>query len=317
MKQLPKGLSVIIPVYRGEKTINDLYQDLKKTLDSIKQKYEIIFVEDCGGDHSWDTIEKIIKKDQKVTGIRFDKNFGQHNALLCGIRKACYDISITMDDDLQNLPSEVPKLLAEINRGFDVVYGYPEKLAHESWRNFSSVFVKYLLRIAMGIKTARYVSAYRAFKTSLRDAFSTYDSPNVSIDVLLTWGTSKFSHVFVKHSQRQKGASGYTLRKLLQHTINLCTGFSALPLRIATFLGLLFTFFGFLVLIYVFINYLSNSQNIPGFAFLASLISVFSGVQLMTLGIFGEYLAKIHFRTMKIPPYVIGEIKNKDTKTHD
>lgn len=314
MKQLPKGLSVIIPVYRGEKTIDDLYKDLKKNLETLKTKYEIIFVEDCGGDHSWQAIEKIVKKDKNVTGIRFDKNFGQHNALLCGIRRASYDICITMDDDLQNLPSEIPILLEEMDRGFDVVYGYPQKLAHESWRNLTSVFIKYLLRIAMGIKSARYVSAYRAFRTSLRDAFASYDSPNVSIDVLLTWGTSKFSHVFVKHSQREKGVSGYTFRKLLQHTINLCTGFSALPLRIATLLGLLFTFFGFLVLLYVFINYLSNSENIPGFAFLASLISLFSGVQLMTLGIFGEYLAKIHFRTMKIPPYVIGEIQKKNGK---
>ena len=153
----------------------------------------------------------------------------------------------------------------------------------------------------MGAETARHVSAFRAFRTRLRDAFATYRGPYVSIDVLLTWGTTRFSHLTVRHEPRAMGASNYTIRKLVTHAFNMMTGFSTLPLQIASVIGFLFTFLGFLILLYVLISYLTNGAVVPGFAFLASIIAIFSGAQLFALGIIGEYLARMHFRSHGSP----------------
>jgi undecaprenyl-phosphate 4-deoxy-4-formamido-L-arabinose transferase len=166
----------------------------------------------------------------------------------------------------------------------------------------------------MGTKAAMKVSAFRIFRTNLRNAFENYDSPNVSIDVLLSWGTNKFGYVYVKHEERKVGKSNYNLLKLLSHAFDMITGFSVLPLRVASVVGIIFTIFGFFVLIYVIGRYIVVGGSIPGFPFLASIIAIFSGAQLFSLGIIGEYIARIHFRSMKKPAYTIKEeVKNGNT----
>jgi hypothetical protein len=164
------------------------------------------------------------------------------------------------------------------------------------------------LTSAMGAETARNVSAFRAFRTRLREGFQDYRSPWVSIDVLLTWATSRFAAIKVRHAQRAAGISGYTPRKLIRHALNLMTGFSTLPLQVASFVGFGFVLFGFSILAFVLINYLIRGAAVPGFAFLASIFVIFSGAQLFALGIFGEYLARMYYRSMDRPTYLIGEI---------
>jgi undecaprenyl-phosphate 4-deoxy-4-formamido-L-arabinose transferase len=159
----------------------------------------------------------------------------------------------------------------------------------------------------MGAETARKVSAFRAFRTELRHAFENYRSPSVNLDVLLTWATSRFTSETVTHAPRHKGDSGYTLRKLISHALNMMTGFSALPLQMASIVGFSFAFFGFGILAYVVGRYLIQGGSVPGFPFLASIIAIFSGAQLFALGIVGEYLARMHFRSMGRPPYSIRE----------
>lgn len=151
----------------------------------------------------------------------------------------------------------------------------------------------------------RHVSAFRAFRRQVRAAFDTYDGPFVSLDVLLTWGTSRFGAVHVRHEPRQEGASGYTLSKLISHTLNLVTGFTTLPLRLASVVGLASSAVGFGTLCYVLAGYFLYGDAVPGFPFLASIIALFSGAQLFATGIIGEYLARMHFRTMQMPAYVI------------
>jgi len=159
----------------------------------------------------------------------------------------------------------------------------------------------------MGAETARNVSALRVFRTRLRDGFREYRNPSVSIDVLLTWTTTRFTAIRVRHALRTKGVSGYTPRKLIRHAFNLMTGFSTLPLQIASLVGFVFVFFGLSVLAFVLANYAIRGAAVPGFTFLASVITIFSGAQLFALGIFGEYLARMHFRSMDRPPYLVGE----------
>ena len=301
------SVSVVIPVYRSAGTLDELYRRLVAVLEPRRAQFEMVLVEDCGGDDSWAVIERLARLDPRVRGIRLSRNYGQHNALLCGIRAARHDIVVTLDDDLQNPPEEIPKLLERLDDGFDVVYGAPQRQQHGFLRDQASRLTKLALQGAMGAETARHVSAFRVFRTRLRDSFEGYRSPFVSIDVLLTWGSTRFSHLRVRHDPRTIGTSNYTIRKLATHALNMMTGFTTIPLQLASLAGFAFSLFGLGVLGYVVTRYLVDGGSVPGFAFLASVIAIFSGVQLFALGIIGEYLARMHLRTMDRPPYVVRE----------
>jgi glycosyltransferase involved in cell wall biosynthesis len=306
-------ISAIVPVYRSAPILPDLYGRLTAALALLAERYEIILVEDCGGDDSWPVIESLAERDDRVHGIRMSRNFGQHNALLCGIRAAKYSTIVTLDDDLQNPPEEIAKLVALLSDDVDVVYGTPETEQHGFLRDQGSRITKLALQSAMSADTARNVSSFRAFRTRIREGFAAYRGPYVSIDVLLTWGTTKFSHVRVRHEPRAAGQSNYTFRTLVTHAFNMMTGFSTLPLQIASVIGFLFTIFGFGILVFVLGTYIANGgSSVPGFAFLASIIAIFSGAQLFALGIIGEYLARMHFRTMDRPTYLVRQVTSDD-----
>jgi undecaprenyl-phosphate 4-deoxy-4-formamido-L-arabinose transferase len=235
------------------------------------------------------------------------RNYGQHNALLCGIRAAQYDVIVTMDDDLQHPPEEIPRLLEQLEQGFDVVYGTPKAKQHGFLRVLASRITRLALSMAIGRELAKNVSAFRVFRTRLREAFAEYQSPFVSIDVLLTWATTRISAITVRFDPRRSGASTYTFRRLLRHALNMMTGFSTLPLQLASLIGFSCTLLGIAVFLYVFVRYCLEG-SVPGFPFLASIIAIFSGAQLFALGVIGEYLARMHFRTMNQPPYAIRAI---------
>ncbi len=301
------SISVVIPVFRAELSLEELYARLVPALESRTDRFEIIFVEDFGGDSSWSIIRNLSSRDPRVGGIRLSRNFGQHNALLCGIRAAQFEVVVTMDDDLQHPPEEMHRLLEALTLDVDVVYGAAARQQHGLLRGLASTMTKMALSSAMGAETARSVSAFRAFRTRLRDGFSDYRSPSVSIDVLLTWATTRFATVRVEHQPRHAGTSGYTVRKLFAHAMNLMTGFSVLPLRFASLVGFAFVLMGLGVMAYVLVNFLLHGAAVPGFAFLASIVTIFSGAQLFALGVFGEYLARMHFRSMDRPAYVVRD----------
>lgn len=301
-------LSVVIPVYNSEKSLPLLIQRLGPVLAANARSYEVLLVNDASSDRSWQVIQAIARSTRWVKGINLMRNYGQHNALLCGIRETKYEAIVTIDDDLQNPPEEIPKLLERLEQGFDVVYGTPMEEQHGFWRDMASVITKIALQGAMKAETARRVSAFRAFRSITSQAFENYRGPFVSIDVLLTWATSRFTSVTVKHEVRTVGESQYTFRKLVTHALNMMTGFSVLPLEVASVIGFIFTLFGFGILLYVVGRYLITGGSVPGFPFLASIIAIFSGAQLFALGILGEYLARMHFRTMDKPAYAIRSI---------
>nr|VFJ60780.1 MAG: undecaprenyl-phosphate 4-deoxy-4-formamido-L-arabinose transferase [Candidatus Kentron sp. FM]VFJ66624.1 MAG: undecaprenyl-phosphate 4-deoxy-4-formamido-L-arabinose transferase [Candidatus Kentron sp. FM]VFK12891.1 MAG: undecaprenyl-phosphate 4-deoxy-4-formamido-L-arabinose transferase [Candidatus Kentron sp. FM] len=300
-------ISFVIPVYRSAESLPALYRRITGVFGDGEQDLEIIFVEDCGGDDSWSVIRQLAATDRRVRGFRMSRNYGQHNALLCGIREARGEVIVTMDDDLQHPPEEIPKLLDKLDEGYDVVYGSPEREQHGLLRDLASQITKLALEGAMGAANARQVSALRAFRTCLRDAFADYRNPTVNIDVLLTWATTNFSAVRVRHEERKSGQSGYTPHKLVSHALNMMTGFSTRPLQFASLMGFTFALFGLVILAYVLMRWLLQGSTVPGFAFLASIIAIFSGTQLMALGIIGEYLARMHFRTMERPTYVVRQ----------
>ncbi len=301
------SISIVIPVFNAEATIAELCTEIFAELQSVTSELEIILVEDCSRDDSWKAIEALASKDKRIRGISFGRNFGQHNALLCGIREAENEIIVTMDDDLQHPASQISLLLDELAKGYDVVYGVPKVEQHGFLRNTASRLTKLALQSSTGSQAARDASAFRVFRTNLRNGFTNFKSPFVSVDVLLTWSTSRYSSVKIEHRPRAVGESNYTFRKLISHAFNLLTGFSTLPLKLASIVGFMLTVFGIVILIYIIAQYLISGRSVPGFAFLASVITIFSGTQLFVMGIFGEYLGRIHFRTLNRPPYVITE----------
>ncbi|MBI4911089.1 MAG: glycosyltransferase family 2 protein [Acidobacteria bacterium] len=301
------SLSIVIPVYNSERSLPLLVERVEAVFHPRPENFEIVFVNDGSRDGSWGVIRSLVAAHPWIRGINLMRNCGQHNALLCGIRAARHAVIVTMDDDLQNPPEEIPKLLARLNEGFDVVYGTPRQETHGLLRDLASKITKVTLQKAMGSEAVRHISAFRAFHTCLRDAFAQYRGSFVSIDVLLTWATTRFTYVVVRNDPRTIGVSNYTVRKLIVHAINMMTGFSTLPLEIASILGFVFMGFGVCALVWVLGRWLLVGSVVPGFAFLGATLSIFSGVQMFALGIMGEYLARMHTRLTDHPPYCVRE----------
>jgi glycosyltransferase involved in cell wall biosynthesis len=300
----PMDISVVIPVYKSQAILPELVERLDKVLSSLADHYEVILVNDDSPDKSWEVIVALSKQYACVRGVDLMRNYGQHNASLCGVRLARYEITATMDDDLQHPPEELHFLLEKLAEGYDVVYGVPKKLPHAWWRNLGSILAKFMVAAAIGIKTIRDVSAFRAFRTGIRQASEGYDNPDVMLDVLLSWGTTRFATVPVDEQPRSVGKSNYTFGRLLRMSLLYLTNFSTKPLRFSNIIGFFFTLIGFVGFIYVITIYFVEG-SVPGFPFLASAIMVFSGVQLFALGIIGEYLARVFERTAGRRPYTI------------
>jgi glycosyltransferase involved in cell wall biosynthesis len=300
-------VSVVVPVYRGKPTLEELTKRLDAALSRCATKHEILFVDDCSPDGSWETIVSLCEKNPRVRGFRLMRNSGQHSALLAGIRAARHSIIVTMDDDLQHPPEEVPALISRLTAEIDLVYGMPKKKQHALWRGLGSWLIHYLVCKISGNKSLRQMSAFRAFRASLRTAFESQRAGAVNLDVLLAWGTTRIAAAAVDHHERKVGKSNYSLLKLIVQGLTMLTGHSTFPLRFASVLGFAATLFGMGVLVYVIGRYLLLGTSVAGFPFLASTIAVFSGVQLFALGIIGEYLGQVYIQTLNRPSYVVSE----------
>jgi glycosyltransferase involved in cell wall biosynthesis len=298
-------VSVVVPVYNGSESLPLLVEEVGKVLPAVTEAFELVLVNDGSPDQSWQVIDELAKTHPWVRGIDLMRNYGQHNATLCGVREACYDVIVIMDDDLQNPPREIPKLLEKLSEGYDVVYGVPRKRQQVWWKSLASAVVKRAIAYVMGLRTVRDIGAFKAFRADLRKSFDRYNAPDVLVDVLLSWGTSRFASVTVEEEPRTVGTSNYNLFKLIKVSLLVLTSYTTVPLRLASIVGFLFTFFGIGVFVYVLTIYFT-AGSIPGFPFLASTITIFSGVQLFALGIIGEYLARVFERTGGRPTYTIS-----------
>jgi len=298
-------VSVVVPVYNGSDTLPTLVDEVGKVLPDVTDAFELILVNDGSPDQSWQVILELAESRSWVRGIDLMRNYGQHNATLCGVREARYEVIVVMDDDLQNPPHEIPKLLEKLSEGYDVVYGVARKRQQIWWKSLASVIVKRAIAYVMGLRTVRDIGAFKAFRADLRRSFEDFKSPDVLVDVLLSWGTSRFTSVTVEEAPRTVGKSNYNLFKLIKVSLLVLTSYTTIPLRFASIIGFLFTLFGVGVLIYVLVIYFT-AGSIPGFPFLVSTFIIFSGVQLFALGIIGEYLARVFERTGGKQSYVIG-----------
>lgn len=297
------SVSVVIPVYRGAGTLGELVERLARVLEG---PHEIILVNDASPDESWSVIEALVSQYDCVRGIDLMKNSGQHNALLCGVRAAKHDVIVTMDDDLQHPPELIPDLLAKLEEGYDLVYCVALEEPRGLIRNFMSKTVKrVVLHYVSGQDTE--ISSFRAFRTPLRRAFEQVNHPSVFLDLMLSWGARRIGEARLPHDERRVGESSYTLGRLIRHAMNMLTSYSVLPLHLASWLGFVITGFGLVILAVTLVNFFLYGRVVPGFTFLSSILAIFSGTQLFSIGILGLYLARMYEGMMAKPPYVIRE----------
>lgn len=304
-------LSVVIPVYKSAATLRELYQRVSATLDAESIPFELIFVEDCAGDDSWSVIEKIAAIDSRVRGFQLSRNFGQHAATLCGFTQSRGDWVATMDDDLEQVPEYLPRLVRKAVEGYDLVYGVYAERSHKAWRNVSSSIARWLFNKAIPSLNYTYTS-YRVIRGDIARALTQFDSPFPFVDGYLSWLTGSCAAVEVPHGTRLQGVSNYTLRKLITHTVNIFVTFSDLPLRMATWLGLGAFMLGAIWTITILVRYFLGGVTVSGFTSLMVGTLMFGGVQLLMLGVFGEYLGRMNFKSSKKPLFLIGKRASKD-----
>jgi glycosyltransferase involved in cell wall biosynthesis len=303
---LPSGVSIIVPVFRSTGTLQPLLERVQAALGD--RPNELVFVDDGSPPATWEVLRDLARRPD-VTAVRLGRNAGQHAALLAGVRRAQYATVVTLDDDLQNPPEMIPRLLHALEtQGVDVIYGWSPDTEHAWWRRAGSATIRRTISAALGMSEAARMGAFRAFRTSLRDGFAGDLGPGVSLDALLSWSTSRFGFVEVEHHPRAEGRSGYKLRHLLRFAVDMLTGYSTLPLRAVTLLGLVSSFFGLAVLAFVLVRYAIEGTSVAGFPFLASLVAIFSGAQMLSLGIIGEYLGRMHLRLQRRPTYAVAEV---------
>jgi undecaprenyl-phosphate 4-deoxy-4-formamido-L-arabinose transferase len=297
-------LSIVVPVYRSASTLRTLVSRLFAALEPLGIRYEIVFVEDCGPDDSWSVLEALHQEHpERITAIQLMRNFGQHNALMCGFRHVRGSVVITMDDDLQNPPEEVPKLYrALVDSKLDLVYGRYLSKKHAAGRNWGSALVNLFYRNVF--KTSVSLTSFRAARLGLIQSVLTYDLNYTFVDGLLAWNTQRIGAVDVRHEPRQEGRSGYTLFRLLLLAANLFTNFSILPLQLVSATGFVFALAGLSTGLYYLVQYFLHNIQVPGYASTIMVSLVLGGVQLLALGMLGEYLGRLHLNVNRKPQYV-------------
>lgn len=302
----PKGkvkLSVIIPVFNEEENLEVLCVRLTKVLDSLKKPYEIIFVDDGSTDSSFQILRDLYRKYNSIKVIRFTRNFGQHPATMAGFDSAQGELIVTLDADLQNPPEEIPKLLEKLDEGYEVVFGVFQKRKHSAFRRAGSAFAKWALTKLLPVDTTN-LSGFRALRSSAVDQLKLLSEKSKFLDGLLCWMGFRVGTVEVEHRERQAGKTKYSLLKLIDLWFDMIVSFTDLPLKIATFGGSLLGIIGFLLALFYLIEYLLYGFSVPGFATIVILITVFSGIQLLCLGILGEYIGRMNKEVKNKPEYI-------------
>jgi undecaprenyl-phosphate 4-deoxy-4-formamido-L-arabinose transferase len=299
-------VSVVVPVYRSAAMLRELHRRLSCALQGVRDSFEIILVEDCGPDEAWRVIEELAAGDDRVRGVRLTRNFGQHAATICGIARTSGRWVITLDDDLEQRPEDIPALLSKARQGYDLVYGVYGQRTHSVWRNITSTVARKLFRIAIPSLNYEYTS-FRIINGTIARNLVQFDSPFPFVDGYLSWLTNSYACVEVAHEQRADGASNYNFSKLLTHTINIFVTFSDLPLRFASWIGIGAFVVGMLWLAGIVLGRLLGGITVSGFASVMAGIILFGGVQLLILGIIGQYLSRMNFKSSRKPLFLVSE----------
>lgn len=305
-------VSVVVPCYRSAATLPRLVEGLEQILPDCTSGFEIVLVVDGSPDNTWQVASELADKYPEVRALRLARNYGQHNALIAGVRSAKYEVVVTMDDDLQHPPDQVPVLLKALTDDVDLVYGVPVEEEHAFLRSLLSRTVKAGMATALDIPSAKSIGAFRAFRTFLRDGFDGLDGPHASVDVALSWSTTKISEAKVRLEDRTEGKSNYNFAMLSKHAINMLMGYSTKPLRLVGYLGFLCALLGVVLFGVIIYKFASGATTVAGFTTIASMVALFSGAQMLAIGVLGEYVGRLHSDSMGRPTYVIRQRTDVD-----
>lgn len=306
-----KKISFVIPCYRSEKTLPAVVKEIQDKLNTMPEfTYDVFLVNDCSPDNTLEVIRGLCEQYDNIKGISFSKNFGQHAALMAGLRHSDGDYVVCLDDDGQTPADEVDKLIAKLEEGFDAVYAKYDHKQHSSFRNLGSKVNELMLRVMLDKPADLYVSSYFAVKRFVVDDMICYANSYPYVIGLVLRTTKNIANVMVNHREREEGSSGYTLRKLMSLWFNGFTAFSVKPLRIATMVGGFSAVLGFAYGLYTIIKRFVN-PNVPmGFSAMMSAIVFFGGMMMLLLGLIGEYIGRIYISLNNSPQYVIREKMN-------
>ena len=308
-----KKISFVIPCYRSEKTIGHVIAEIDGKMQEMKDyEYEIIMVNDCSPDHTLETLRKLCAEHPSGNGARkgisFAKNFGQHSALMAGLRETTGDYVVCLDDDGQTPANEVDKLIGKLEEGFDAVYAQYAHKKHSAFRNLGSKVNELMTRVMLGKPKELFISSYFAVRRFIVQDMIRYENSYPYVIGLVLRSTKSITNVVVTHRDREEGRSGYTLKKLLGLWFNGFTAFSVKPLRIATAIGSICAAIGFLYGIYTIIKKLIINPDVPmGFSSTMAAIVFFGGMIMLMLGLIGEYIGRIYISLNNSPQYVIRE----------
>ena len=304
-----EGVSVVIPCYNSEQTLGQLVQDIAS---EFKEKsvinFEIILVVDGPRDRTLEVAIDQQKKNKKITVLELNKNFGQHAAIFAGLQESRFNFIVTMDDDGQHPVESIYDLIAPLCGDVDVVYGISNEEEHDILRNFFSKATKYITYKLLNIPNAKNISAFRGFKRIAVNGVNFQGLTSAVVDVVLHWNTSKFHIIRVQMSKRANGKSNYNFYSLAKFAVQMITGYSVRPLRIATMIGLLSFLGSFFLLFSIALRAINGDIVVAGYASLSLFVLFLGSIQLLTLGLMGEYLGKVHEHSMGKPHYLIKRV---------
>ena len=312
-------ISIIIPVFNSENTIEILVNNIVQTLGE-NYKFEIILINDSSKDNTEEKCKKLVEKYMSIVLYSLAKNFGEHNAVMAGLNKCSGDYAIIMDDDLQHSADSLLELIKfgmKEKNNFDVVYTYYDKMKYNFFRNFGRKFNDLIANLLLDKPKFLYLSSFKLINRFLITEIIKYRSPFTYIDGIILGITNKIGRVKVVHDQRTHGKSGYTIKKLLQVWSSMFTGFSVVPLRLSLILGSMLSILGFIFALLTFIERIIDNTVPSGYAAIIIVVTIFSGAILIAVGLLGEYVGRIFVSLNKKPQFIIRNVWSNKEKSSD
>ncbi|OGO20301.1 MAG: hypothetical protein A2144_14125 [Chloroflexi bacterium RBG_16_50_9] len=298
--------SVVIPVFNEEQNLPLLYSRLAPVMTSLGETYEIIFIDDGSHDASFEILKSLHEKDKNIKVIRFTRNFGQHPAIMAGFEAAEGEVIITLDSDLQNPPEEIPRLLKKLDEGYEVVFGVFTHRKHSPFRRAGSAFTKKVLATILPSGVTN-ISAFRVLRSYVVQRFQLFGERSKFLDGLICWMGYRVGTIEVEHEKRYAGKTKYNIFKLVTMWFDIVVSLTEIPLKFATYAGIIMGIFSLLLAFYYLVRYFFYGFSVPGFATTVILIAFFAGIQLFCLGILGEYVGRMNKEVKRKPEFIVRE----------
>ncbi len=307
--QLPDCvLSIVVPVYRSApilpKLVEQIHAEMQK--EGLDGRFELVLVNDCSPDNSWQTIRALAESHPFVRGITLRRNAGQHNAIMAGLHHADGEYIVLMDDDLQHPPSAISDILRALSSGYDVCYTNYLNRQHALWKKLGSRFNDWVANLLLGKPRGLYLSSFKGMRREVAQEVIRYDGPYTYIDGLILDVTRSITTVDIEHQERHEGESNYTLGKLFSLWMKMATSFSVFPLRLATYAGFALAAVSMIMIVVVVVQKLRHPEWPSGYASIIATILFIGGIQTLCIGMIGEYLGRAYLKLNRKPQFVIG-----------